>query len=251
MSRYDDYGGWPAYVSVSERKARAQAALTKLRQKNPGINPVTVTGRKLAKTWWGEAWNMNLEHYADFAYRIERGRSYVRHGAVLDLNLGRGRIKALVQGSRSKPYQVDITVDRLTPAIWDAVTEACEGAIGSLRELLEGKFPKDLGTLFATPGHGLFPAPREIHMSCSCPDWATLCKHVSAALYGVGVRLDENPRLFFELRGVDVEDLVSQAVAEKADRLIKKAQVKSRRVIDEDDDLGSLFGIDLQGDEPT
>lgn len=249
MSRYHNDERWPAYVPVAERRERAQNAIDKLRKKNPAIQPVIVTGRKLASTWWGEAWNKNLERYADFAYRIERGRSYVRHGAVLDLGLTPGRIHALVQGSRSKPYQIDIAIDPLAPAVWEAVSGSCQGAIGSLAQLLQGKFPKDLATLFTTPGEGLFPAPKEIHMECSCPDWATLCKHVSAVLYGVGVRLDENPRVFFELRGVNVEDLVSQAVTEKAKSMLDKAQGKSRRAISDEDDLGTMFGIDLYEDE--
>lgn len=248
MSRYDEYEAWPAYVPVAERRARAEAAVAKLRKKNPGIQPIVVTGRKLATTWWGDAWNKNLEHYADFAYRIERGRSYVRHGAVLDLMIGPGHVSALVQGSRANPYQVDIAIAPLAPTVWDAVTSACQGAIGSLADLLQGQFPQALGTLFTTPGEGLFPAPQEIQLDCSCPDWATLCKHVSAALYGVGTRLDDEPRLFFALRGVNVEDLVSQAVSEKADALLKKAKSKSQRTIGDEDDLGEMFGIDLEGD---
>lgn len=242
---YEDEPGWPVYVSVAERRARNEDAVARLRKKHPDIKPVVVTGRKLAKTWWGEAWNKNLEHYADFAYRIDRGRSYVRHGAVLDLTLVRGKVQALVQGSRAKPYQVDVAIKPLVPSVWHAVSEACQGALGSLSDLLQGHFPKELGTLFTTPGQGLFPAPQELDLQCSCPDWATLCKHVAATLYAVGVRLDDDPRLFFELRGVSVEELVSQAVTEKADKLVKNAGGKSRRAMSDEDDLRSVFGIDL------
>ena len=246
MARSRKYGGFAPYVSVAERRARAQHTVDTLRNKIPNIQPVVVQGQKLARTWWGQAWNRNLERYADYAYRISRGRSYVRQGAVLDLKIQAGRIKALVQGSQTQPYSIQVIIDPLKGTAWDSVNRACEGTINSLAELLEGKFPKALGELFTAEGKGLFPTPDEIHLQCSCPDWATLCKHAAAALYGVGVRLDENPQLFFELRAVHVEDLVSQVVTEKSQNLLKKAQKKSGRVIeDAADDLGTMFGIDL------
>lgn len=246
MAKSRQYGGFAPYVSVAERRDRAQKTVATLRKKNPNIRPVVVEGQKLARTWWGQAWNKNLERYADYAYRIGRGRSYVRHGAVLDLQMHAGQVNALVQGSQSKPYEVHIIIDPLANATWEAMNRACEGAIHSLGELLGGKFPKALAEVFMAKGNGLFPTPDEIHIDCSCPDWAILCKHAAAVLYGIGVRLDESPQLFFELRAVGVEDLVSQVVTEKSQHLLTKAQKKSRRVIEgAEDDLGTLFGIDL------
>ncbi len=246
MARSKGYGGFAPYVRVADRQARAQQTVAALRKKNPNISPVVVEGSKLAQTWWGQAWNRNLERYADYAYRISRGRSYVRHGAVLDLEIRGGQIRALVQGSQTKPYEIKIVIDPLAATTWEGVTRTCEGAINSLGELLEGKFPKPLGELFTAEGTGLFPTPGEIHLQCSCPDWANLCKHASAVLYGVGVRLDASPGLFFELRAVPVEHLVSRIVSEKSDKLLKKAQTKSGRIIESpEDDLGAMFGIDL------
>lgn len=241
MSYYDGY----EYVTVAQNKAKAQKSLEKLRKQNPDIAPVVITGRSLAKTWWGKAWNNNLERYSDYSNRIGRGRSYVRNGAVLDLNITPGRIAALVQGSRSKPYRVNISIEPLNKNTWDAITKACEGKIDSLQELLEGKFPKTLAELFTAHGKGLFPAPKEISFDCNCPDWATMCKHIAATLYGVGARLDENPALFFVLRNVNIDELVSKAIAQKTQTLLRKSGKKSSRVIS-DGDIAAMFGIDME-----
>jgi len=241
MAYYDGY----EYVTVAEKKAKAQKSLEKLKKKNPDMAPVIINGRSLAKTWWGKAWNDNLESYSDYSNRIGRGRSYVRNGAVLDLKIISGKISALVQGSRAKPYQVDIAIEPLSKNTWDTITKACEGKIDSLQELLDGKFPKALADLFTAQGKGLFPAPKEICFDCSCPDWATMCKHVAAVLYGVGARLDENPALFFILRNVNIDELVSKAIEQKTETLLKKSGRKSGRVIS-DGDIPAMFGIDME-----
>lgn len=243
-----DYG-FPPYVSVAEKKAKAAKSLAKLKKKKPGINPIIIEGTKIAKTWWGKAWNDNLESYADYANRIERGRSYVRHGAVLDLQITEGSVTALVQGSTSKPYEIRINIKPLPDNTWKKITDACEGKLDSLQELLEGKFPKGLAELFTAHGKGLFPSPKEISLDCSCPDWAEMCKHVAAALYGVGARLDNDPALFFVLRKVKVDDLISKAVTQKSETLLKRSQKKSSRVI-EDVDVSAMFGIEMKTGEP-
>ncbi|QTA84675.1 hypothetical protein [Desulfonema magnum] len=243
---YWDY--YPRYVPVAEKKAKAAKKLKQLRKKNPDIQPVVIEGKALARTWWGKAWNKNLERYADYSNRIGRGRSYVRHGSVLDLKIHSGKIEALVQGGESNPYSITIKIKEIDKKIWKGIRAECEGKLESLSELLMGKFPKDLGEIFTTKGKGLFPSPREIEFSCSCPDWASMCKHVAATLYGVGARLDEDPSLLFKLRKVDVNDLIAQAVEEKTRKLLKKAEKKSARVMDEAD-LSDVFGIEL--DEPV
>lgn len=239
------YYGFPEYVPVAEKKAKAQKSLEKLRKQNPDICPVIINGRNLANTWWGKAWNKNLESYSDYSNRLERGRSYARHGSVLDLKIMAGKILALVQGSGRKPYQVEISIQVLNEPIWKQITTQCLGKIDSLQELLEGKFPKALVELFTTPGKGLFPTPKEIKFNCSCPDYASMCKHVAAVLYGVGARLDENPALFFLLRDVSLDELISKAIIEKSEILLEKSTQMSSRVIG-DEDLGAIFGIDLE-----
>jgi uncharacterized Zn finger protein len=236
---------YPPYVPVAQKRAKADKKLKQLKKKNPDIRPVRLEGQTLARSWWGKAWNKNLERYADFSNRIGRGRSYVRHNAVLDLQIEPGRVTSLVQGTSRNPYEVEIRIEEISKKNWKAMTEACEGRLETLQELLAGQFPKALADVFTAKGEGLFPTPAEIKFSCSCPDWASMCKHVAAALYGIGVRLDEDPSLFFTLRNRDVSDLVSTAVAEGTKTLLDRAEKKSDRVMD-DADLSDVFGIDME-----
>lgn len=240
---YWDY--YPPYVSVAEKRAKAARKLKQLKKKNPDIRPILLEGRAIARTWWGKSWNLNLERYADYSNRIGRGRSYVRHGAVLDLQIDSGKVESLVQGTRSKPYSVSVKIKGINKKTWQDIKAACEGKLDSLQELLAGKFPKALGEIFMAQGKGLFPTPKEIEFSCSCPDWAYMCKHVAATLYGIGARLDEDPELFFKLRKVKMKDLVTQAVEDKTRKLLKKAKKKTARVIEESN-LADVFGIDIE-----
>jgi len=238
------WGGFAPYVSVAEKREKAAKKLKRLQKSNPAVRPVLIQGSVLARTWWGKSWNKNLERYADYGNRIGRGRSYVRHGAVLDLQIRPGDVAALVQGSRSQPYLVNVHIRELAQGRWGAIKAACAGKLDSLPELLAGNFPRTLGEVFMVQGKGLFPAPAEIRFSCSCPDWASMCKHVAAVLYGIGARLDDEPGLFFTLRGVHVPDLISEAVADTTRDLLRKSEKKSRRILREAD-LGTVFGIEL------
>ena len=238
------YNSYPPYVPVAERRAKAQRKLNQMRKKNPNLSPIMIKGQALATTWWGKSWNRNLERYADYSNRIGRGRSYARHGSILDLQLSAATVRALVQGSQSQPYQITITVDKLSARNWSHIRQACEGNFDSLSELLAGQFPRALQDLFFADGSGLFPTPREIQFDCSCPDWASMCKHVAAALYGVGARLDEDPALFFTLRDIRIDDLISETVAETTQALLSKSDIQSDNVL-KDVDLGNVFGIEL------
>lgn len=235
---------YPDYVSVAEKKDKAAKQLKQLQKKIPGIKPIVLAGNALARTWWGKSWNQNLERYADYSNRIGRGRAYVRHGAVLDLSIAAGKVTALVQGSSSKPYEVKISIKAISKPQWAAIKKQCDGRLKSLQDLLAGKFPKELREIFLTEGKGLFPSPKEISFDCSCPDWASMYKHVAAALYGIGARLDEDPSLFFTLRDVRTDDLVAEAIQDKTAELLAKAERSSAKVF-ADADLSSLFGIEL------
>lgn len=236
------YNGYPQYESVAEKKAKAEKAVKKLRKKSQDIQPVIIEGRTLAKTWWGKAWNDNLESYADYSNRIERGKNYVRYGAVLDLQISRGKVKALVLGSRAKPYEISIKIDTLSRDKWNQVVTLCNNRIDTLEQLIEGKFPKELGVLFTERNYGMFPSPKEISFDCSCPDWATMCKHVAAVLYGIGTRLDVAPMLFFELRDLDGIELIKKSMEKKLDNMLENAGKKSERQIAEED-VFDVFGI--------
>ncbi len=236
------------YVSAAEKRTRAATAVARLakRRKGPAPAPVVLTGRKIASTFWGKAWCDNLESYADFAYRLERGRSYVRNGAVIDLQIEATRVRSRVAGTRL--YDVDVTIRPLPRARWKSLVAGCGDRIDSVVSLLEGRLPHEVLRVVTHREHGLFPAPRQITMTCTCPDWASMCKHVAATLYGVGARLDERPDLLFLLRGVDHTDLVHAV----ADRLgtAPAAPSGGARVV-EGDDLGALFGIELASSPPA
>lgn len=236
------YGGFPKYESAADKKEKANKSLTKLRKKNPDIEPIIIEGRTLAKNWWGKAWNLNLESYADYVNRIARGKSYVRSNMVLDLKITKGKVSAKVQGSRSKPYDIEISIDALSSDKWKHITALCNNSIDSLEQLIEGKFPKELEILFKEKKYGLFPSPKEIHFDCSCPDWASMCKHVAAVLYGIGARLDSNPMLFFELRDIDSKELVRKSVEQKLKSMLKNAGKKSKREIAQKD-IADIFGL--------
>ena len=206
---YDDYG-WRSYVTVATRRRWAAHTIAKLKRSGRVISPVAIEGRTIAKTFWGESWCSNLEAYSDYANRLPRGRTYARNGSVIDLQIERGRVRALVTGSSL--YDVTIEIRPLAPKRWRAITSRCAGKIDSLIELLQGAISSAVMEVVTRKGEGLFPAPRDISLGCSCPDWATMCKHVAAVLYGVGARLDHEPEMLFTLRGVQPADLLAAAM---------------------------------------
>lgn len=236
------YPRYPTYVSAEEMKAKAEKVLKKLRKKDPDLEPVIIAGRTLSKSWWGRAWNRNLEGYADYSNRIGRGKKYVRNSAVLDLKISKGKIAALVLGSRTAPYEVEIEIDTLQDGKWRRIMRLCNRCIGTLEELIAGKFPKELGILFTDTRYSMFPSPKEIHFCCSCPDYASMCKHVAAVLYGVGARLDQNPMLFFELRDIDGRELIRKSMEQKIESMLKNAGKKSKREIAAED-ITRIFGL--------
>lgn len=207
-------------------------------------NPVYIEGRTIAKSWWGQAWCKNLELYADYENRINRGKSYVRGGKVIHLEIKDGTVSAKVQGTRIRPYNITVDICPVSKSTWERITNACRNKIGSLAELVEGSFPVEFSELFTQKGCGLFPSPKEIAFSCSCPDWAYMCKHVAAVLYGIGARFDEDPLLFFALRGVNVNELIRKSIDDKVESMLKSAGRKTERTLD-DVDLQSIFGSDI------
>jgi uncharacterized Zn finger protein len=236
MSRHYNYGGWAAYVTVAERRRNAGLAIEKLRRKGHPVAPVVITGRAIAATFWGKAWCDNLESYSDYAYRLPRGRTYVRNGSVVDLQIAPREIKAMVSGSSI--YQVTISIGAVPKAQWQSVRKDCAGGIDSLVELLQGRFSKGVMERICRQDQGLFPRPSDIRFACSCPDSASMCKHVAAVLYGVGARLDQQPELLFRLRGVNERDLLDPGLP------VSKRRPASGKVL-EADDLSAMFGLDI------
>ncbi len=233
------YYDWRPYVPVAVRRRRAEREMQKLRKSGQKASPVTIEGRAIVSTFWGRAWCENLERYSDFANRLPRGRTYVRNGSVADLQIAPGKVKALVIGS--EVYRTTVSVSPLPKARWLSICADCAGSIDSLVELLQGRFSKGVMQRICQEQKGLFPAPSEIEFSCSCPDWASMCKHVAAVLYGVGARLDQQPELLFRLREVDEKDLIAQAG--KGLPLAKQGPAADRKL--GTDDLSELFGLEM------
>ena len=240
-SRYEQY--WPPYIPVAQRREEASAALAKLKRKGVDCKPVAIEGRAIARTFWGKKWCANLEAYIDFANRLPRGRSCVRNGAVLDLCIAAGAIDALVSGT--KVYKVRIGISALDAQAWESIVKECAGQVATLVELLQGRLSGAVMDIVTRPGTGLFPTPRQVSFRCSCPDDAIMCKHVAAALYAVGNRLDSQPELLFLLRHVDPQDLIRQAGSGPSSAADASAGALG------DVDLSALFGIELDAPLPV
>ena len=228
---------WGPYIPVAERRAKARRKMDKLRKKGKAIHPVEIEGRTIARSFWGKGWCDHLESFSDYENRLPRGRTYVRNGSVCHLEVQPGRVEAMVAGSSL--YKVSVTIKKLKPGIWKNIKKRCSGQIGSMLELLQGKLSDQVMAVVTDRKKGLFPEPGEISLSCSCPDWAVMCKHVAAALYGVGNRLDTHPELLFLLRDVDAEELIASEMALPG----AVAGVAGDAIAD--DQLGDIFGIDI------
>lgn len=231
MARYYYDDEFPVYISTAERRRKAEREASKLK----GASPVVISGTQIAKTFWGKSWCQNLERYSDYANRLPRGRTYVRSGCVVDLQISSGVVKARVSGSRL--YGVEVKVSPIPDQRWKAVCVDCAGAIESLVELLEGRFSKLTMERLCRQKTGLFPTPSELKFDCSCPDSARMCKHIAAVLYGIGARLDEKPELLFTLRKVDQQGLITNA----SQRMTKP---KTNKVL-ENQNLSELFDIEI------
>ncbi|HSV16512.1 MAG TPA: SWIM zinc finger family protein [Tepidisphaeraceae bacterium] len=240
---YGGYGFRP-YVSVAKRRAKAAKEAERFAKKGRVCCPIKIEGRKIANTFWGKAWCDHLEQFSDFSNRLPRGRTYARNGSILDLQIEPGEVKALVMGSRL--YEVKIDVSPLAAELWKKVKCQCGGQIASLVELLQGRLSTSVMEIVTQRDRGLFPLPKQIKLDCSCPDYASMCKHVAAVLYGVGARLDQQPELLFKLRGVDHLELI--AGASDVTQLDKGSS--SRRKTIAADALSEVFGIDLASAPP-
>jgi len=237
--------GWKPSVSAAERRKKAERAAARARKAGADLSPVAASRGAIAKTFWGKAWCHNLEFYSDFANRLPRGRTYVRNGSVIDLKITNGEVRAKVMGSSL--YTVNVIVVAVPPKQWHSISADCAGSIDSLVELLQGRISNAVMERICRPKSGLFPAPKEIQFSCSCPDWASMCKHVAAVLYGVGARLDSQPELIFPLRRVDPTDLVADAGA----GLRRPRQSPTAGKVLNDIHLADVFGIEMADVAPA
>jgi uncharacterized Zn finger protein len=234
------YYGFQPYVPVAKKLAKANSFAQKVAKKEGRqLSPARCNGRQLGKTFWGKAWCENLYRYAQIANRLDRGKTYLGNGSVVDLQIKAGLIQAIVAGS--EVYEVEIKIKTLSSKTWQSLKKDCARSIHSLLDLLQGKFDDDVMKRMAQADGGLFPKPAEIEMNCSCPDGAAVCKHLAAVVYGVSVRLDDSPELLFALRNVDHSELITQAVASEN---LEQSLASSTSDL-AGSDLGELFGIEL------
>lgn len=231
------FDSYRRYVSAAERRKKAEKTAAKMSKKGEKVKSIKINGRTIAKTFWGKSWCDHLESFSDYENRLPRGRTYVRNGSVIHLNIEQGKIEALVQGSSL--YKVSISIKSVEDAKWQKILNDCSGQIDSVIELLQGKLSNAVMKAITDKQYGLFPKPKEISLNCSCPDWADMCKHVAAVLYGVGARLDEEPELLFKLRHVDHLDLINKAT------LKVPTKQNSKRQVIMDQNLSNLFGIEI------
>lgn len=220
---------------------RSAPRKTTRRGAQPETYTIAITGNKLTRNWWGMAWQNKILSYSDYANRLPRARSYVRTGKVQAITVMPNCVTATVQGSRSDDYTVTITIDPLSKKAKDQLTALFKEHISSMHELLTGAFPKSFADELLGGTHPLFPTPNQLHLQCTCPDWACVCKHIGAVLYGIGIAFDSDPSLFFKLRNLKLDKLVQSSIDEHLDSYLEKAALKSTRHIDESA-ITSIFG---------
>jgi uncharacterized Zn finger protein len=235
------YFRWKPYVPAAARRQTADRTVAKMRKEGRMLSPVAASRGAIAKSFWGKAWCRNLERYSDYSNRLPRGRTYLRNGSVIDLRIGSGEVTAQVMGSSL--YRITVNIRAVAVANWQAIARDCARSIDTLVELLQGQLSTSVMERITRPGTGLFPSPKEIAFSCSCPDSAAMCKHVAATLYGIGARLDVEPALLFALRKADAKELIARAgEGETPGGKLPDAG----RILDSSK-LADVFGIDFGG----
>jgi uncharacterized Zn finger protein len=203
--REDDegYGGWGWYPPSQPIRT------------DKGIKARSRRGA-FGESWWAKRWIGALEAFG-WGSRLQRGKSYARQGQVLSIDFAGAKIRAKVQGSRPKPYDVTIEMKPLTDAQWEQVSAALAQQAIFAAKLLAGEMPRDIETTFDAAGVPLFPrSARDIATACSCPDSANPCKHIAAVYYLLGERFDDDPFLIFQARGRTREQITAALRARRA-----------------------------------
>jgi len=240
-------GYWPEYVPVAERRRKAQKQVDKLKKQGVDIQPVTIAGRKIAKSFWGAGWCDHLESFSDLSNRLPRGRTYARNGSVCHLSIKPKVVEAIVSGSSL--YTITGKVEPFPIKKWEQLKANCTGQVSSVLDLLQGKLSDGVMKTVTDKKDGLFPSPAEIKFSCDCPDYADMCKHIAAVIYGIGARLDESPELLFTLRSLDHNELITADLDDLTKGSAGTSKKRSRRVAN--DALSDVFGIEMtDGNEP-
>lgn len=210
MGRWDDYGYFKASIP---------------REVRGGIKAQSKRGQ-FGGSWWARRWISVLEGF-NIGPRLGRGRAYARRGQVVSIDIGKGTVSAMVQGSRSRPYKVKIKVKALSRADWAKLAKGFSHQPIFMAKLLAGEMPQDIEKAFQDTGLSLFPSRTEdLETGCSCPDWSNPCKHIAAVYYLLGEEFDRDPFLIFKMRGMNREDLVELLGRSRRDGAPKKGSRK-------------------------
>ncbi|MFB6552366.1 SWIM zinc finger family protein [Streptomyces sp. NPDC056405] len=191
-----------------------------LRRTFPALPPRTAADGSLAGTWWGNAWVTALEEGALDTARLARGRGYAERGHVDAITVTPGLVLAYVQGSRPRPYRVQMRLRTLDDADWERFLEAAVERPGHIAALLDKELPHSL----ADCGVPLLPGPGDLAPQCSCPDSGHPCKHAAALCYQTARLLDADPFVLLLLRGRGERELLDALSRLNAARAARAAQ---------------------------
>lgn len=221
---------------VSDLESRAECLLQELRAQGDVLHPVKSKSKNLAKSFWGKAWMKSLQYCEQQGMRLAGGRTYLRHGCVLDVQVEPGLIRSRVLGEFL--YDVEIRTKTLDGERMRALSDCCVGNVASWVDLLQGQMNDELMGILSSEESGIFPLPNEWLFSCNCADYADVCKHVAATLYAFGVMIDSEPELLFTLRNISANDLLPHQID------VASIDDDSRLRVDRNA-LQDMFGISL------
>jgi uncharacterized Zn finger protein len=200
---------------------------------------------EIGSTWWSKRWIKTLESFS-MGTRLTRGRSYARQGQVISIDIEPGIVKAKVQGSMPKPYNVKIRLKPLSDQNWEKVTDAMASQALFAAKLLAGEMPTNIEEAFHSVHLSLFPAAlSDLETDCSCPDWANPCKHIAAVYYLLAERFDEDPFLIFKLRGRTKEQIIQTLRAKRVETLPPESASSSTNAEANQADTSSLLEDNL------
>ncbi len=217
-------------LRAAELETLAAARLAELQAAGEELHPVVSRSRALVSHFWGKAWMRHLAACEAGGLCLAPGRTLLRHGCVLDVQLAPGLIRARVSTQRLE--EVELHLAPLDEERQAELVQLCQGRIDSLVSLMEGRVDETVLAPLCDPQLGLLPEPADWRMHCSCADWAEPCPHAAAAIYAAGVLIDADPSLLFTLRSLDPATLLRPTAQAEASDFAAG-------------DLGKLFGIEL------
>ena len=207
---------------------------------------VKIDGKVISSSWWGQMWCRNIENYSNIRNRLERGRTYIRQNTVKSLSISNNCAESQVQGHSKEPYRVIINIKTIEKSKYDNILNKCENSVDNLESLMTGSFPKEYQQFFTDEEYGLFPKSNEIDYNCTCLDYEKnmhMCKHIAATMYAIGNKLDNDPLIFFKLRGIDISEFSNKILKKETEFVWNNINGESNRKINSND-ISFLFGVD-------